>query len=92
MVADLVLRILQLICDIFVAILPDASFWPLPSGFTSGLEFVGGKIALAAAILPAGTLENLTAALSLVVVANIFVLPWLAARNFRLPFAAINKG
>lgn len=91
MIVSLLLYVLTLIASAFVALLPSSSFWPLPSGFTSAMDFLGEMSGLVATILPDNTFANLTGALTLVVTVNLFVIPWLAARNFRLPFAAMTK-
>jgi len=91
MIINVFLWIITLIVTVFVALLPDASIWPLPQGLTDGLEFLGDQVASLAAILPDNTLNNLVAALTLVITANLLVIPWLAARGFRLPFAAMTK-
>ncbi len=91
MLISALLWLLAFIAGVFVSILPASTFWPLPSGLTDGLTWLGTQIGIAGAFLPDGTLANMAAALTLVVSVNLFVLPWLAARNFRLPFAAMTK-
>jgi len=76
----------------FAALLPSATFWPLPTGLTDALEWIATPFAYAGAFLPDGMLSTAFAALSLLLAVNLFVLPWLWARGFRLPFAAWNKG
>ena len=92
MLISAILYVLTFIASVFVSILPDASFWPLPDGLTDGLTWLGSQIGIAGAFLPDGTLGNMASALTLVVSVNLFVIPWLAARNFRLPFAAMTRG
>jgi len=86
MLINVLLWVLTKLAGVFVAILPNADFWPLPSGLTDSLSWISSQIGQVGAILPSGTLANLFAALTLVVAVQLFVLPWVAARNFRLPF------
>lgn len=92
MLVSAIIYLLTFIANIFIAILPSSTFWPLPEGLTDGLAWLGEQIGLAGAFLPDGVLSNMTSALTLIVTVNLFILPWLAARNFRLPFAAMTKG
>lgn len=91
MLISILIYVLTFIAGVFVSILPAASFWPLPVGLTDGLTWLGTQIGIAGAFLPDGTLATMVQALTLVVSVNLFILPWLAARNFRLPFAAMTK-
>lgn len=91
MLVDFLLHVLTVLARVFTFILPPSSFLPLPQGFLDALEFIGTMVASAANVLPDGTLNNLVSAMTVVLAVNFVVVPWLAARNFRLPFAALTK-
>jgi len=92
MLVDLLLYLLYAIATVFIAMLPPASWLPLPAGLTNAIAAFGEFIGNAAAFLPDGTLTNMVAALTVIGTVNLLVIPWLAARNFRLPFAGAAKG
>jgi len=91
MLISLLLNVISIVAQIFQSFLPSASFWPLPTGITDAATWLGARIGTAAAFLPSGVLTNLTLALTLLAAVKLFVIPWLAARGFRLPFAAMTK-
>jgi hypothetical protein len=92
MIIDLLLSVLSLIGAAFIAIWPGPDFLPLPASFYNSIDWLGSQIGVAANFLPDGFAANLAVALSLVVAVNLFVIPFIAARRFRLPFASFNKG
>lgn len=67
------------------SILPGASFWVLPSGITAAVSKMGTFISYFWAFMPDGSGSTTAAALSAVITVDLFVIPWLAARNIRLP-------
>lgn len=92
MLTSLLLYVITFVASLLIAVLPDASAWPLPIGYTNGWAFISELFGTAAVFLPEGGLEAVGAALSFVILANAFVIPWLAARHFKLPFVGIHKG
>ena len=92
MIVSFFILLLTFMADILVAIMPDADFLPLPEGITGAFSLLGDFFATTSLILPDNTLTTLAEALTLVGVVNLFVLPWIAARKFRLPFAGSLKG
>jgi len=65
--------------------------WAFPAGLSSMFTSLGSFIGTVSVILPDGVLSNMAAAMTFVFAVQVFILPWLAARHFRLPFAAWNK-
>lgn len=84
-----IIKFLNAVGQILLTILPDSTFLPLPSGVTSAFSWLGSVAGTAAAIMPDNFFSNIAAALTFVVAVNTFVIPWLAARNFKLPFTGI---
>lgn len=78
-----VLNALSVLIGLFVAILPD---WQLPEALSEGLGGFSSFIALVDNILPSGTLTNLFAAAGVILGVNLFLIPLLIARNFKIPF------
>ena len=89
MLVALLLWLLGTIARVFLFIWPIT--WDLPAGVASAFSSLGAFIGQASAILPDGVLANLAAASAFVLTVQIFALPWLVARGFRLPFAALTK-
>lgn len=87
MIPDLFINLLYIAAIAFRSILPSREFWELPDMMVSAMEGLGSLISKAAAVLPDNFLLHLAAALALVITVTIFVFPWLAARNFKLPFS-----
>lgn len=91
MLVDLLLYVLAFIARAFQSFLPPASWLPLPAAFTNAISAMGEYVAMGLALLPSGFIGHLAAAVAVLTTVNLFVLPWLAARHFRLPFGAMTK-
>jgi len=94
MLADLLIYGITVICQAVFgawAVLIPSSWSTLPDGVLSMFTALGDFIGTASVILPDGFLANLAAATAVIFSVQLFVLPWIAARNFRLPFAALAK-
>ena len=86
MLVNLLLYVLAKIVEAFLFLTPQ---WDLPSALTTGIGSFGSFISMVDNILPDGTLENLLAASVLLLTINTFALPFIVARNFKIPF--VNK-
>lgn len=91
MLIDWLIFVLVKLCEAFLYILPDPGWFAWPQGLQDAFEDVGYFFSVAGAFLPDGVLGHLAAALGLKLVVDFIVIPWLIARDFRLPFAALTK-
>lgn len=86
MIFDLILLILEKLAALIVAVLPSSTFLPLPAGYYSTLTSFGDYLALAANLLPDGTLTNLVAASGFILAVRLVVVPILAGQHLTIPF------
>jgi len=92
MLVNLILYAIGFIVGVFIdALAAVSSYIDTPSALLAAVSGIGYYIGLVANILPNGMLGHMVSALSLVVTVNLLVIPWMAARNFRLPFGALTK-
>ncbi len=82
MIFTLLIVAATMLLRLYIAIIPSID---LPAGLLSAISYVGTCIAYTKNFVPNGTFENAAAALAFVAAVHFIVIPFIAARNFKIP-------